>query len=191
MEIGALGSVNAFAQGKQKVSGNSGSEGGFAGLMSTALSGKTNPALAAETGKDGEKLEGLRELTEMINVIDLVELEEGMKLMDLLTSDSGNLLGKALSHLGINEEDLRLFIQKWSTNEEGMNIASDEELLSSLSLILSGIASQTAGELLGKLDKSDVQALKALKLFELMSRYADGQSSTTPDSLRESLKNLG
>ncbi|NKE05271.1 flagellar hook-length control protein FliK [Mesobacillus selenatarsenatis] len=191
MEIGALGSVNAFAQGKQKVSGNSGSEGGFAGFMSTALSGKTNPALAAETGKDGEKLEGLRELTEMINVTDLVELEEGMKLLDLLTSDSGNLLSKALSHLGINEEDLRLFIQKWSTNEEGMNIASDEELLSSLSLILSGIASQTAGELLGKLDKSDVQALKALKLFELMSRYADGQSSTTPDSLRESLKNLG
>lgn len=191
MEIGALGSVNAFAQGKQKVSGDSGSEGGFAGFMSTALSGKTNPALAAETGKDGEKLEGLRELTEMINVTDLVELEEGMKLLDLLTSDSGNLLSKTLSHLGINEEDLRLFIQKWSTNEEEMNIASDEELLSSLSLILSGIASQTAGELLGKLDKSDVQALKALKLFELMSRYADGQSSTTPDSLRESLKNLG
>jgi flagellar hook-length control protein FliK len=191
MEIGALGSVNAFTPVKQKVAEKAGAEGGFAGFMSIALSGNTHQAVADETGKDGEKLEALSALAEMINVTDLAEMEDGMKLLDSLTSESGNLLSKALSHLGINEEDLRLFIQKWSTNEEGLNIASDDELLSSLALILSGIANKSGDELLGKLDKSDVQAFKALKLIELMSRYADGQVSTTSDSLKESLKNLG
>lgn len=191
MEIGALGSVNAFTMGNQKTAQKAGPEGGFAGFMSAALSGKTNPAVTAETVKDGEKLEALSALAEMINVTDLVELEDGMKLLDLLTSDTGNLLSKALSHLGIDEGDLRLFIQKWSTNGEELNSTSDEELMSSLAMILSGIANQTADELLGKLDNNDVQAIKALKLFELMSRYADGQASTTPASLKESLKNVG
>jgi flagellar hook-length control protein FliK len=191
MEIGALGSVNAFTLGNQKAAHKAGSEGAFAGFMTTALSGKTNPAVAAETGKDGEKLDTLTALAEMINITDLVELEDGMKLLDLIASDSGNLLSKALSHLGVTEEDLRLFIQKWSTNEEGLKTASDEELLSSLAMTLSGMANQSVDELFGKLDKSDVQALKALKLFELMSKYADGQASATPDSLKESLKKLG
>lgn len=188
MEIGALGSFNVIMPGKHTVADKAESEGSFAGFMSTALSSKTNPSVAVEQGKDGEKLESLNSLAEMMNVSDLLELEEGMKLLDLLNSDAGNLLNKALSHLGINAEELKLFIQKWSAANEG-ELPSDEELLSSLAVILSGIANQSVDELMGKLDKNDIQVLKALKLSELMSRYADGHGNS--DSLKESMKSLG
>jgi flagellar hook-length control protein FliK len=192
MEIGGLGFFNTIATGKQQVPDKTGKDGSFAGLMSTVLSGKTNPAAATEAAKDGEKLEKLSSLAELINVADLLELEDGIKLLDMLNSDSGSLLNKALSQLGINNEELKLFIQKWSgaDGEELVN-ASDEDLLASIAFLLTGIANQTADELSVKLDQSDVKALKAMKLYELMSRYADGQGLRSSDSIKESLKSLG
>ncbi len=192
MEIGGLGFFNTIAAGKQPVADKTGKDGSFAGLMSTVLSGKTNSPAATEASKDGEKLEELGSLAELINVSDLLELEDGMKLLDMLNSDSGSLLNKALSQLGINNEELKLFIQKWSS-ADGVELtnASDEELLASIAALLTGIANQPADELTMKLDQSDVQALKALKLYELMSRYADGQNFKNSDSIKESLKSLG
>ncbi|MBT2660208.1 flagellar hook-length control protein FliK [Bacillus sp. ISL-45] len=192
MEIGGLGSFNAIPSGKQNVAEKRETGGTFAGLMSTVLSGKTNPAAATGADKDGEKLGKLSSLAELINVSDLLEREDGMKLLDMLNSDSGSLLNKALSQLGINNEELKLFIQKWSgADGEKLANASDEELLASIAVLLTGIANQPADELLVKLDQSDVQALKALKLYELMSRYADGQGFKNSDSIKESLKSLG
>ncbi|UYZ23608.1 flagellar hook-length control protein FliK [Mesobacillus jeotgali] len=192
MEIGGLGFFNTIAAGKQPVADKTGKDGSFAGFMSTVLSGKTNSPAATEASKDGEKLEELGSLAELINVSDLLELEDGMKLLDMLNSDSGSLLNKALSQLGINNEELKLFIQKWSS-ADGVELtnASDEELLASIAALLTGIANQPADELTMKLDQSDVQALKALKLYELMSRYADGQNFKNSDSIKESLKSLG
>lgn len=192
MEIGGLGFFNTIAAGKQPVADKTGKDGSFAGLMSTVLSGKTNSPAATDASKDGEKLEKLGSLAELINVSDLLELEDGMKLLDMLNSDSGSLLNKALSQLGINNEELKLFIQKWSS-ADGVELtnASDEELLASIAALLTGIANQPADELTMKLDQSDVQALKALKLYELMSRYADGQNFKNSDSIKESLKSLG
>ena len=192
MEIGGLGFFNTIAAGKQQVPDKTGKDGSFAGLMSTVLSGKTNPAAATEVAKDGEKLAKLSSLAELINVADLLELEDGMKLLDMLNSDSGSLLNKALSQLGINNEELKLFIEKWSgADGEELTNASDEELLASIAFLLTGIANQPADELSVKLDQSDVQALKAMKLYELMSRYADGQGFKNSDSIKESLKSLG
>lgn len=192
MEIGGLGSFNGIPSGKQKGTDKAGMEGSFAGLMSTVLSGKTKPAAADETGSDRENLESLSTLAEIISVSDLLDLEDGMKLLDVLNSDSGNLLNKVLSHLGINNEELQLFIQKWfGTNEGELAGASEEELMASLTVILSVISNQSADELMVKLEQSDVQALKALKLYELMSKYADGDGSKYADSVKESLKNLG
>ncbi|WP_102262195.1 flagellar hook-length control protein FliK [Mesobacillus jeotgali] len=191
MEIGGLGFFNTIAAGKQKLSGNVGAEASFAGLMSTVLSGKAESILSTQTAQ-GENLESLGALAEMININDLLDLEDGMKLLDLLNSDSGNLLTKALAHFGINKEDLKLFIQKWTGNSENdIESASEDELLSSLAAIITGIANQNGNQLLAKLEENDLQTLKALKLLELMTRYADGNEYKSSDPVKESLKNLG
>ena len=191
MEIGGLGFFNTIAAGKQKLSGNAGAEGSFAGLMSTVLSGKAESIPSTQTAQ-GENLESLGALAEMININDLLDLEDGMKLLDLLNSDSGNLLTKALAHFGINKEDLKLFIQKWTGNSENdIESVSEDELLSSLAAIITGIANQNGNQLLAKLEQNDLQTLKALKLLELMTRYADGNEYKNSDSVKESLKNLG
>lgn len=191
MEIGGLGFFNTIAAGKQKLSGNAGAEGSFAGLMSTVLSGKAESIPSTQTAQ-GENLESLGALAEMININDLLDLEDGMKLLDLLNSDSGNLLTKALAHFGINKEDLKLFIQKWTGNSENdIESVSEDELLSSLAAIITGIANQNGNQLLAKLEQNDLQTLKALKLLELMTRYADGNEYKSSDSVKESLKNLG
>ncbi|MBS8263463.1 hypothetical protein DYI25_03290 [Mesobacillus boroniphilus] len=192
MEIGGLGFFNTVAAGQQKVSGKTGNEGSFAGLLSTVLAGKAAPIDTSVTAQGNKNLESLGALAEIINVKDLLDLEDGVKMLDVLNSDSGNLLSKALSHFGINNEEMQLFIQKWSGTDEGdLANASEDELLASLAAILTGIANQPGNELLVKLEQKDVQALKALKLFELMTRYADGQDFKNSDSIKESMKNLG
>ncbi|MBT2642613.1 flagellar hook-length control protein FliK [Bacillus sp. ISL-41] len=192
MEIGSLGFFNTIAAGKQQVPDMTGKDGSFAGLMSTVLSGKTNPAAATEAAKDEEKLETLSSLAELINVSALLKLEDGIKLLDMLNSDSGNLLSKALSHFGVNDEELKLFIQKWfGPNVGELAGASEEELMASLAVIIAEISNQSADELKVKLNQSDVQVLKSLKLYELMSKYADGEGFKYSDSVKESLKDFG
>ena len=191
MEIGGLGFFNTIAAGQQKMSGKTENEGSFAGLMSTVLTGKTE-SIASELGDGDQNLEGLGALAEIINIKDLLDLDGGMKILDSLNSDSGNLLSKALSHLGINIEEIQLFIQKWSGSNEGDAVnASESELLASLAAILSGLANQPGKELLVKLEQKDIQALKALKVFDLMTKYADGQDLKNSDSIKDSLKSLG
>lgn len=192
MEIGGLGFFNTIAAGKQGVSEKTGNAGSFAGLLSTVLSGKAEEIPLTESSKGEENLEALGALAEMINIKDLLDLEDGLKLLDVLNSDSENLLSKALEHFGIGKEDLKLFIKKWTGNSEGdLESVSEDELLSSLAAIITGIANQNGNQLLVKLERNDMQTLKALKLLELMTRYADGSEYKSSDSVKESLKNLG
>ena len=192
MEIGGLGFFNTIAAGKQRLSEKAGNGGSFAGLMSTVLSGKAESIPSTESAQGEKNLESLGALAEMINIKDLLDLEDGLKLLDVLNSGSENLLTKALAHFGINKEDLKLFIQKWSGNSENdIESASEDELLSSLAAIITGIANQNGNQLLVKLEQNDLQTLKALKLLELMTRYADGNEYKSTDSVKESLKNLG
>ncbi|WLR53433.1 flagellar hook-length control protein FliK [Mesobacillus subterraneus] len=191
LEIGGLGFFNSIAAGKQTLSVNSGAAGSFAELVSTVLSGKAELIPSSEAAQS-ENLESLGALAEMININDLLDLEDGLKLLDVLKSDTGNLLPKALAHFGINKEDLKLFIQKWTGNSENdIESISEDELLSSLAVIITGIANQNGNQILGKIEQNDLHTLKALKLLELMTKYADGNEYKSYDSVKESLKNLG
>lgn len=193
MEIGGLGFFNTITAGKQIVSEKTGNVGSFAGLLSTVLSGKAEVIPSTESSEGEENLEGLGALAEMINMNDLLDLEDGLKLLDVLNSDSANLLTKALAHFGISKDDLKIFIQKWTGNsEDDIESLSEDEIMSSLAAIITGIAAnQNGNQLLAKLEPNDLQTLKAIKLLELMTRYADGNGYKSSDSIKESLKNLG
>ncbi|MBT2681356.1 flagellar hook-length control protein FliK [Bacillus sp. ISL-35] len=191
MEIGGLGFFNSVAAVKQPAFGKSEMEGGFAGMMAMVLSGANGAKTAETPGQDTKALESLADLAGFLNTEDLLDLEDGLKLMESLMTDSENLLGQALSHLGISMDQVQLLLQKWSGINEGRkdNLPEDE-LLASLAAILAGIANLPKNELAARLDTNDVETIKALKLYELMSKYADGYESKSAASLKETVQKL-
>jgi flagellar hook-length control protein FliK len=191
MEVGGLGFFNTIAAGKHQVSDKTGNSGGFAGMMAGLIMGNANVS-----GTASEQVinpdENLNDLSAFLKTGDLLELEEGGELFGLLISDSGDLLEKALKHFGISEDELNLLIQKWSAlNETAAEEMPEEELIASLAALLGGIANVPQKDLAIKLEKSEIQAIKALKLYELMSKYADGYEQKNTHQLKESLQNLG
>ena len=53
---------------------------------------------------------------------------------------------------------------------------------------MSGIANLSKSDLAVKLDEKDLQAIKALKLYDLMSKYADANETKSSKQLKETLK---
>ena len=191
MEVGGLGFFNSVAAVKQPAAGKSELEGGFAGMMAMVLSGANGSKIAEIPGQDTKALESLADLAGFLNTEDLLDLEEGLKLMESLMADSENLLGKALSHLGISMDQVQLLLQKWAgNNEEKTDNVPEDELLASLAAILAGIANLPKKELAARLDTNDVETIKVLKLYKLMSKYADGYESKKTALLKESMQNL-
>lgn len=188
MQIGGLGFFNTIASGKSEKNVSS---GGFAGLMASVLSGAKEANAVDSQGQAEKIVESLTNLADFLKTEDLLELEEGLKILDTIMSNPENILGKALSHLGISEADIKLFLHKWNGfHESETENFSEDELLASLVSVMTGIANLPKNELAVKLDAMDVQALKAIKLFDLMSKYADGHESKLA-TLKESLGNLG
>lgn len=191
MEVGGLGFFNSVAAVKQPAAGKSELEGGFAGMMAMVLSGANGSKIAEIPGQDTKALESLADLASFLNTEDLLDLEDGLKLMESLMADSENLLGKALSHLGISMDQVQQLLQKWpGNNEEKTDNVPEDELLASLAAILAGIANLPKKELAARLDTNDVETIKVLKLYELMSKYADGYESKKTALLKESMQNL-
>jgi flagellar hook-length control protein FliK len=192
MEIGGLGLVNSMAAGKQSVPGQNENAVSFAGMMATVLSGTNSTKTAEATAQDSKSLEAFTDLADFLNTGDLMDLEDGLKLLETLMTDPGNILEQALSHSGVSEEQIQLLLQKWSGFNEGLTDGVQEkELLDSLAEILAGIANLPQNQLAAKLDANDTNVIKALKLFELMSKYADGFELKNSASLKESMQTLG
>jgi flagellar hook-length control protein FliK len=191
MEVGGLGFFNTIAAGKQQVSDKPGNSGGFAGMMAGLIMGNSNVSGTA-TEQVINPDENLNDLIAFLKTADLLDLEKGGELFGSLISDSGDLLEKALEHFGIKEDELNLLIQKWSAlSETDAEEMPEEELIASLAALLGGIANLPQKDLAIKLEKSEIQAIKALKLYELMAKYADGYEQKNSHPLKESLQNLG
>ncbi|WP_079508431.1 flagellar hook-length control protein FliK [Mesobacillus jeotgali] len=191
MEIGGLGLVNTMAAGKQSVSGKSENAGSFAGMMATVVSGANSAKTAETSERESKSLAVLTDIADFLNTGDLLELEDGLKLLETLMADPGNILEQALSHLGVGVDQIQLLLQKWSGFNEGLPDSDPgSELLDSLTAMLAGIANLPQKQLASKLDANDAQVIKALKLFELMSKYADGYESKNSASIKESMQTI-
>lgn len=190
MEVGGLGFFNTIA-GNQPMQEKSGKLGSFAGMMATVSKGATNDA-SIETLPANEDSQTLTELTAYLNNMDLLELEEGGKLLEDLISESGNLLEKALAHLGISDDEIQLTIQKWSElTETPVKEIQENELIAALAGLLAGIANLPLKDLASRLDQTDQQVIKAIKLYDLMTKYSDGYEVNNTNMLKESLKTIG
>jgi flagellar hook-length control protein FliK len=189
MEIGGLGLLNSMT-GTQSVQDKSGKLGSFAGLMEAVLSetpSEENPVLLQMNGD----LQGLPDLLAFLKNIDLLDLEEGGKLLGDLISNSENLLEKALSHFDITKEELQSVIINWTVlTESPVDEGNPKDTLEVLSGLLAGIANLPLKDLAGRLDQNGQAVMKALKLFELMTKYADGNEINHSSMLKESFKTL-
>lgn len=189
MEVGGLGVFNSpAATGKQPMSGNDGKLGSFAGMMATVLSQASvgNGMVQEQAGKAGEIL---TEIAAFLKTTDLLELEDGLQLLEELTSGSESLLEKVFVQFGVSNEEVQNLIQKWtSLNKPRVEDMPEDELIASLAALLSGIANLSKSDLAVKLDEKDLQAIKALKLYDLMSKYADANETKSSKQLKETLK---
>ncbi|KIY21535.1 flagellar hook-length control protein FliK [Mesobacillus subterraneus] len=190
MEIGSLGSVLSVAAVKQPVSGKNEIKGGFAEMMASVLLEANSAKNAESLGQGKKELQSLAELAGFLNKDDLLDLEDGLKLLEKLMTDSDNLLGKALSYLGVSMDQVQLLVQKWPINEGNSENRAEEGLLTTLTAILAEMAKLPKNELAAKLDNNDFETIKALKLYELMSKSVDGYQSKHAASLKQSMQKL-
>ena len=193
MEVGGLGVFNgAAAAGKQSLSGSEGKLGSFAGMMASVLSeAEGSPVNAKIHQKALKSEEVLNEVAAFLKTNDLLELEDGMKLLDELISGSGSLLKQIFAHFGGSIEEIQNLVQKWTgMNGSDVEDMPEDDLIASLAALLGGVANLTRAELANKLDKNDLQAIKALKLYDLMVKYSDEYESPKSNQLKEALKDL-
>lgn len=188
MEIGGLGLLNSLT-GIQPAQDNSGKLGSFAGMIEAVLSGNVSEEKPVTPQMKGD-LQGITDLLAFLKNIDLLELEEGGKILEDLISNSENLLEKALSHFGIDNEELQSVISNWSNlTESPVDESNEKDNLEVLSGLLAGITNIPLNDLASGLNLTDKAVMKALKLIDLMTKYADGNINHS-DSLKESLKTL-
>jgi flagellar hook-length control protein FliK len=197
MEIGGLGLLNSLT-GTHAVQEKSGKLGSFAGMMEEVLSGTVSTDNQVPLQISGD-LQGMTDLLAFLKSMDLLDLEDGGKLLEDLISNSENLLEKALLHFGITNEELQTVISNWSNLTDSPIAESDEDspiaesnekdILEVLSGLFAGIANLPLKDLASKLNLNDKSVMKALKLFELMAKYADG-NDLNHSGLKESLKTL-
>lgn len=199
MEVGGLGFFNTVAaSGKQPAKGQEIMTGKFMDMMASVLSGamETSTEVMEQTG---EPVEEVAELLEFLETLDLLELESGMAMLDdLMVNGSENLLEKALSQFGLSGEGLDALLQKWASHngmhhqlEADSGEMTEDQLIASLAAVLTAMADSPAKDLASKLDKNDLQAIKALKLYDLMSKYSDSYVVKNNSQLKEIMQKLG
>ncbi|CAM3703259.1 flagellar hook-length control protein FliK [Mesobacillus zeae] len=175
MEIGTLGGVNAYAQTKSEIS--SGNTTGKFSLLFASLtaSGAGNAEKAdSSLSSESEKVD-LPGLIDYLNNPDLLEMEDGFKLADIALSGSGkNLLETALAMMNLTPASIEGLKETNEAGEPGVKKElTDEEIEAALAAFLSTLIRMDDKQFQVALDKTGVAAVKAIKLFDLLSGYKD------------------
>lgn len=189
MEVMGAGNCTTQVAGKQQVSSKDGKLGSFANLMNTVLN-KATPVNVLPVEQTGNEAVALTELAQYLNTVDLSELEEGLQLLNSLSSDTANLLEEALSYFGLEVEDLKVMVEKW-TELNGAEKMPEEDLLSSLASLMMTLSALPQSELASKLDRNDVLVIKSIKLYDLVLKYSDAHQTENTVQLKAGLQDLG
>ena len=147
-----------------------------------------------ESAKSPEKNELSKETKEtamLLQQVNIAELEAGMEMLEgMYPEDAEALLEKILEQLGIGSSQLELFIQKWTSHSQE-ETQINGGLMEEFSRLLSGIAELAPKDLTNKLNKHDLQILKALKIHALFIKNAPSEGEQGTNDLDKFLQEVG
>lgn len=190
MKVGSLGIFNTAGTGIPNSADSKGIQAGFGAILTSTLSGKL-PAMTDGQNQVFLSDQELKDLVNYLNVMDLGELEEGMQLLGNIDPDPKNLLSQALSHLGISKDEIEQLLAKWSLlTESETSEFSANDLVNPLLAFVAKLSDLPEKDLATKLGKEEMQAIKAMKLFELLSKYSSTEGIVKDSAIKESFKLL-
>jgi len=169
------------------------------GKFSEALSDvQSRDSLSDNVTKESAKIEEKSELSKetketamLLQQGKLTELEAGMDILEGVgPEDAEALLEKILEQLGISTSQLNIFLQKWTSHSHEETPIKDH-LIQQFTKLLSGIAELPQEDLANKLDKNDLQILKALKIHALFLKNAPSAGEKVTIDLDGILKVIG
>lgn len=184
MQIGGLGFIQAQYSSEDKRSLQDMSSTGFGSLF-FSLTGTAKPqAESLPAAADEEKIEQLKELMEFLKVSEITELENGSGLLEKISLQTESDIIVVISEqLNLSQEELvqmqEGFMDQVLPGVKLEDVYSVEDLdgVSKIQLLISAISNfdQKEGMILQGKDFSG--ALKALKLFDILSAKKDFFSS--------------
>lgn len=166
---------------------NDGKLGSFAGIMASIHA--ADAPIEGQNLQQTEEMEKiLAELAEFLLSGDLADLENGVELLENSSTDAKELFQIALDYFGLENEQIKGFLEKWPELTGNGEIQEDD--LTALSSFIAQLSGQPQSELAARLENQDAKSIKALKLYDLMMKYtiADGKEN---NDLKDALQSLG
>lgn len=184
MQIGGLGFIQAQYSSEDKRSLQDLSSTGFGSLF-FSLTGTAKPqAESLPAAADEEKIQQLKELMEFLKVSEITELENGSGLLEKISLQTESDIIEVISEqLNLSQEELVQMLEGFmdqvlpGVKLEDVYSVEDLDGVSKIQLLISAISNfdQKEGMILQGKDFSG--ALKALKLFDILSAKKDFFSS--------------
>lgn len=180
MQIGGLGFIQAQYSSEDKRSLQDMGSTGFGSLF-FSLTGTAKPqAESLPAAADEEKIEQLKELMEFLKVSEITELENGSGLLEKISLQTESDIIEVISkQLNLSQEELVQMLEGFldqvlpGVKLEDVYSIEDLDDVSKIQLLISAISNidQKEGMILQGKDFSG--ALKALKLFDILSAKKD------------------
>ncbi|RBP95249.1 flagellar hook-length control protein FliK [Cytobacillus firmus] len=184
MQIGRLGFIQAQYSSEDKISLQDTSSTGFGSLF-FALTGTAKPqAESLPAAADAEKVEQLKELMEFLKVGEITELENGSELLEKISFQTDTDIIEVISEqLNLTQEELVQMLEGFmdqvlpGVKLEDVYSMEDLEDGNKIQLLISAISNFDVKEGMILQGKDFSGALKALKLYDILSAKKDFLSS--------------
>lgn len=204
MEIGSLGVIHSLISQDAKQSSSGKDLSGFSSLFTNLMANTSDASNAIPSNENTGEMAGqeLLGLVQFLQTNDILELENGMELLGKVAFQSDTDIIKLIEEqLNMTSEDLIKLLsnlyEKLVSNQDGENLflpteieidKSEESHMEIILSLIDAIASLQKQDFTVTPDKDFGQAMKALKLFDLLSAHQDSFGKET--RLREFLKNI-
>ncbi|MBS4189233.1 flagellar hook-length control protein FliK [Bacillus sp. FJAT-49705] len=207
MEIGILGAINTLISQDIKTGSSGKGESGFSSLFANLLPKPVNTLnLQAASENTGDfSSEVLSGLLQLLQTNDILELENGMELLGKVAFQSNSdIINIIEEELNLSSEELVQLLSSFytkllsnKTEEKGPTLIdpnhtqqdkTDENQADIILSLIQSIASIQLKDMQLTPDKEFGQAMKVLKLFELLSAHQDSHSNQI--KMREFMKSI-
>lgn len=195
MQIGGLGLIQSQYSSEDNLSLQDTGSTGFGSLF-FALTGTAKPEAASLTSAaDENNIEQLKEIIEFLRVSEITELENGSELLEKISFQNETDIIEIISeHLDLSQEELvqmlEGFIEQVLPEVKPKDVYPKEDIdaVNKIRLLISAISNFEQKEDINLHGKDLSGALKALKLYELLSAKQDFYTSKL--NLKDFLNNV-